>query len=142
MNGNLDLMREWFTKAEHDLLNAQIILESRKETLPLDTVCFHCQQAVEKYLKGFLIYHQIEFSKTHFLGTLLDQCKEIDASFTELDGVIELSVYAVDVRYPDDSLELTLEDANAAYARANRAKDFVTMRVKREEHPQAEVPTS
>ena len=38
--------------------SAEIILESGREPLPLDTVCFHCQQAVEKYLKGFLAYHK------------------------------------------------------------------------------------
>ena len=126
MNGNLELTQEWFKKAEHDLLNAEIILESGRDALPLDTVCFHCQQAIEKYLKGFLVYHNVQFPRTHFLGTLLDQCKQIDATFEELDKIIELNAYAVDIRYPDDAMEITLEDTREAYEIANNVKSFVT----------------
>ncbi len=115
MKGNTALMYEWFNKAEHDLLNAQIILESGRDPLPLDTVCFHCQQTVEKYLKGFLTYHQVEFPKTHFLATLLDLCQKIEARFSELNDVMTLNVYAVEIRYPDDTVQLTVNDAVAAY---------------------------
>lgn len=129
MNGNLELSQEWFKKAEHDLLNAEIILESDRESLPLDTVCFHCQQAVEKYLKGFLVYHNVQFPRTHFLTTLLDQCKDLDATFEELDAIIELNAYAVDIRYPDDAMEITLEDAQEAKDIANKVKTFVTEKI-------------
>ena len=47
------LARRWFQKAENDLLNVQNNLKA--EHYASDTVCFHCQQAVEKYLKGFLL---------------------------------------------------------------------------------------
>ena len=30
-----------------------------------EIVAFHCQQAVEKYPKAFLVRHQIEFPKMH-----------------------------------------------------------------------------
>jgi HEPN domain-containing protein len=33
----------------------------------LDIACFHCQQAVEKYLKSFLLYRGQELIKTHNL---------------------------------------------------------------------------
>jgi HEPN domain-containing protein len=102
MNGSQALKEAWFKKADHDLLSAEIILESGRKSLPLDTVCFHCQQVVEKYLKGFLSFHNIAFPRTHFLPTLLEQCQQQDATFGVLDEVVELSVYAVDVRYPDD----------------------------------------
>ncbi|MCP4338853.1 MAG: HEPN domain-containing protein [Desulfobulbaceae bacterium] len=138
MNGNTELMNEWFKKAEHDPLNAEIILESGRSSLPLDIVCFHCQQAVEKYLKGFLTYHNIAFSRTHFLGTLLDQCKQIDETFEQLDDVIELNAYAVDIRYPDDTLKIDLNDAKEAYEMASRVKSFVTDKVEVEEAPQTE----
>ncbi|MCG2760389.1 MAG: HEPN domain-containing protein [Candidatus Delongbacteria bacterium] len=38
----------------------------------LDTVTFHCQQAVEKYLKAYLIYLVIDFKFTHDSVYLLD----------------------------------------------------------------------
>lgn len=56
------LARRWFQKAENDLLNVQNNLQA--ERYASDTVCFHCQQTVEKYLKGFLAWHQAPFVKT------------------------------------------------------------------------------
>ena len=43
------LMQAWVSKAENDLLNVQNNLQAQK--VPWDTVCFHCQQAAEKYLE-------------------------------------------------------------------------------------------
>ena len=51
---NDDLVRAWFAKASSDLRSAEIIIASDAKDLPSDAVCFHCQQAAEKYLKGFL----------------------------------------------------------------------------------------
>jgi len=42
---------EWINKAKKDLLVAQ--REMREEEPVYDAVCFHSQQAVEKYLKAF-----------------------------------------------------------------------------------------
>ena len=44
----------WLNKAEHDLISAQRLLEI--EPMILDNACFHCQQAIEKCLKAFLVY--------------------------------------------------------------------------------------
>jgi HEPN domain-containing protein len=53
MNGNLELALSWFKVANEDLLAAEH--ELRYEDAVLRTICFHSQQSVEKYLKGFLI---------------------------------------------------------------------------------------
>jgi HEPN domain-containing protein len=45
----------WLAKAENDLLNIENNLSARR--LPWDTICFHAQQAAEKLLKGFLVFH-------------------------------------------------------------------------------------
>lgn len=45
-----ELAKEWLHKAENDLLNAENNLNSTK--IPTDTVCFHCQQGVEKYFNA------------------------------------------------------------------------------------------
>lgn len=42
-------LSQWIEKAEHDLIAAKLIIEHNP--LILDIVCFHSQQAVEKYLK-------------------------------------------------------------------------------------------
>ena len=125
MNANKELMQEWFRKADNDLRNAEIVLTSGQEPIPLDTVCFHCQQAVEKYLKGFLVDHEVEFPRTHFLGTLLDLCREKDDTFETLEEVLELNAYAVAIRYPDETIEVTITEAQRAYQIASHVKSFV-----------------
>jgi HEPN domain-containing protein len=68
-----------FRKAENDLLNIKNNLSS--ENVPSDTCCFHAQQAVEKYLKAYLISRNIIFPKTNDLKYLLKSCTEINNNF-------------------------------------------------------------
>ena len=51
---------QWIIKAEHDLKTVEHELTLPENEVVRDVVCFHCQQAVEKYLKAFLIYHKQE----------------------------------------------------------------------------------
>ena len=76
-----DLVNKWIKKAEKDLLTAE--RELSFEDPITDTVCFHCQQTVEKYLKAFLVYHQIYFPKTHRIMDLLELCATKDSSFKD-----------------------------------------------------------
>lgn len=62
--------REWLLKADNDLTNASHTLKLGA-SCPTDTVCFHAQQCVEKYLKAVLVLEGIDFPKTHDLETLL-----------------------------------------------------------------------
>jgi HEPN domain-containing protein len=57
---------EWLAKAENDLTNAAHTLKLGA-SCPTDTVCFHAQQCVEKYLKALLVVEGIDFPKTHDL---------------------------------------------------------------------------
>ncbi len=45
--------KEWIERGKHDLEVAKILLAEEEYS---DVVLFHIHQAVEKYLKGFLIY--------------------------------------------------------------------------------------
>ena len=66
MNGDLQsYVRQWIEKAEEDLLVAHQLFDA--ESTALGTIGFHCQQAVEKFLKAFLIYHSLEPERTHNL---------------------------------------------------------------------------
>lgn len=94
------------------------------KTVITDTVCFHCQQAVEKYLKAFLVKHQIEFPKTHSMMTLINLCSKADSSFKEklLEADI-LTDYAVEIRYPDEWYERQMRRNGLELA--NEVKQFV-----------------
>jgi len=115
------LARRWFQKAENDLLSVQNNLKA--EQYASDTVCFHCQQAAEKYLKGFLAWHQMPFAKTHDLLDLLRrvmQISDIDAPMLS-DNLLLLDRYSVSIRYPQEyeeepGEEEVREAVEAAYA--------------------------
>ncbi len=59
MNDRSDQVIAWFNKADHDLGSAKIIYLHLPDYF--DTIAFHCQQAVEKYIKALLIYRNIAF---------------------------------------------------------------------------------
>ena len=50
------LVKEWFEKGHKDIEDAEFLLENDRA---IENVSFHIQQAVEKYLKGFLIYQDL-----------------------------------------------------------------------------------
>ena len=57
------LVRQWFDKATADFEAAEQL--STQGGRFREIVAFHCQQAVEKYLKALLVQRQVEFPKTH-----------------------------------------------------------------------------
>lgn len=95
----LTAVRAWLRKGDNDLRSARVLLDL---DMPItDVVCFHSQQAAEKYLKAFLVYHGTEPPYVHSLTTLLDLCERHDPSLAELSTSAEmLNPFAVHVRYP------------------------------------------
>lgn len=84
-----------------------------------EIVCFHCQQAVEKYLKALLIYNKNDnIPKTHNIDLLLNLCTKYDKDFIIYTGT-ELTTYAVDLRYPDTLYIPTKEQMEEAIELSN-----------------------
>ena len=107
------LVKEWISKAEHDAGMAELALREKPEYT--DSICNHCQQAAEKYLKAYLTFLNISFEKKHDLDYLLDLISDQDAEVKQFyDLAEELNSYAVEIRYPDDWFEPTLEEAQKA----------------------------
>jgi HEPN domain-containing protein len=106
-----ELVRQWKVKAQNDWTAVEILLTS--EQCPADAVCFHCQQFVEKLLKAFLTYHDIETPKTHDLRRLIQLAEPL---VPELSGLSDLSdkltVHGVDTRYPGDWSPVTSAEMN------------------------------
>ncbi len=121
MKEKADVVRGWLRKAASDV----VTLEAALGAGALDGTCFHAQQAAEKYLKGFLAFHDRPFPYTHNLADLTELCADIDVSFHSLTPMAsELTPYAVRVRY-DDSFWPTLETAKQARSSALTMRDFV-----------------
>jgi predicted nucleotidyltransferase len=60
----------WLIKAFEDYISIKTLLDSPLMEYTTSIICFHSQQMVEKLLKAFLTYHNIQFPRTHLLETL------------------------------------------------------------------------
>jgi HEPN domain-containing protein len=119
-----DLVKEWLIRAEHDLTAAELLLKY-EETLN-DVIAFHCQQAVEKYLKGYMVYLNLPFVKTHEIGELITKLEEKDSRIFELkEDADSLTDYAVEVRYPETFAIPSFEEINEAIEIAKKVKNYV-----------------
>lgn len=58
-----ELVKNWLARGNNDLKTAKD--EMNTENPATDTICFHSQQCVEKYLKAYLVSHQKHFRKIH-----------------------------------------------------------------------------
>jgi len=104
--------RELVLKAEEDFLAATALHRRRKKPL-LNIVCFHVQQAVEKYLKARLEEVGLSVPKTHDLLHLLNLAVATEPLWSSYHGAFSLLVsYAVQTRYPGNSV--TQSDARHA----------------------------
>lgn len=123
MSERTDQIIRWIEKADHDLGTA--IITHRYIPKYSDIIAFHCQQAVEKYLKSYIFKLGIKVKWTHDLVFLLEQIDEkekIDQLWFE--KVFELQDFAVEIRYPDQIIELTDDDIDVAI---RLAKEFRAM---------------
>lgn len=119
-------VKNWLIKALNDYKTAEKLLNLPKEEIITDTLCFHCQQAVEKLLKAFLVSHNVEFEKKHTLEYLIKLCSKLDSEFEILYGITKkLSYYAIEVRYADEFYIPTVEEAREAFESATEVKKFV-----------------
>ena len=78
-----ELLQQWLDKGNEDLRSAEYLSTMHHPT-PDETICFHCHQSSEKYLKGFLVLHDVEPPKTHNLKELMEMCEIINGNFSVL----------------------------------------------------------
>ena len=97
------VVAQWVQKADADFLSALQLLRARDARVA-DSICFHAQQCVEKYLKGVLQAEGVGFVKTHDLCLLLDACVVRHPLWEAYRGEFEmLTQYAVQFRYPGEA---------------------------------------
>jgi len=123
-----DFVQQWLVKAEGDLAAAEILATS--EMRDYSTCAFHCQQATEKFLKAYLVRHQIEFRKTHDLDQLLGLVGQAEPDLQEALASCEwLTPFGVEFRYPGADPEVDQAMAQEALLEARRVRDVVTQRL-------------
>lgn len=118
-----DLVRNWLEKARRDFVTAKNGLDSSEPFTEI--ICFHAQQAGEKYIKAYLVWQEIEFPKTHSVEDLLLLATQKDPSFqTLIEKATFLTPFAVEIRYAEFE-EPLFEDAKKAVGIAQQIRDFI-----------------
>lgn len=127
----LEFTREWVRRAENDYRITEHLFESGEAFAY--GVTFHAQQTVEKYMKAFLVWHQIEFKKTHDIAVLLRSIASVASELLEiLAEARELTPYGVEYRYPGDYPEVTVVDAEKSFRLAALVRSEVRNRLPHE----------
>lgn len=94
----------WIRVATSDMRAVRVCLSA--DPPMCDIAAYHCQQASEKLLKGFLVRANRDFGKTHNLGKLADA---VVAAFPHVDGLVEplrdWTQWSVAYRYPGTEQE-------------------------------------
>ena len=128
MKERIELAKSWFKVGDEDILTAEQLM--RFEEPILRSICFHCQQAVEKYIKGYIIFLDGDFSYTHDISRLLDELKKYESGLS-LDDMEpdQLSTYAIETRYPDPETMIHIDKARDAIAIAREVRIRILERI-------------
>ena len=127
---NKELYNEWITIADIDYATAKKMYDEHWHQQHY-IICYLSQQAAEKYLKGYIVYHNEEIEKIHVLEKLLITCSKYADDFNTLKKeCIYLTQFAVEVRYPDTHLDITEVESKKALEYAKTIIDFVKEKIR------------
>lgn len=128
MNDKIEVIRDWIYQADRDLGSVIIIFQHIPRYF--ETVAFHCQQAVEKYIKGLLVFYDSQFKKTHDLIFLLELLADKTAISEDLySKALTMEGFGVDIRYPNHKIHLTLEELESVIKIAGEFREFVKQNI-------------
>lgn len=108
-------VKAWFINADEDLRCA-LALHDLDALKYLRVVPYHCQQAAEKSIKGYLAHKKIKFAKSHDIAMLASLALPLSPDLEKLLGeAATLTSYAIRFRYPDaEDAEPTVEESKSA----------------------------
>ncbi|MBI3362893.1 MAG: HEPN domain-containing protein [Chloroflexi bacterium] len=90
---------EWYEVAARDFGAAEALLKDRDEFLAVSGMLL--QQAVEKYLKGYLLSKGWKLVRTHDLGELLKALIGYEEDFSDFeDACLRITDFYFENRYP------------------------------------------
>ena len=118
---NLNVAAGWVEKAESDLKNAAHTLRLGDQC-PTDTVAFHAQQCVEKYLKALFVFSDTDFPRTHSIAVLWRLLQAPDRPELTAEEQERLTDYATVTRYPGDYEPIPLDETRWAVRVARRVR--------------------
>ncbi len=120
------VIEDWLRRAERDYKVA-LLLGSDEEGGFFENACFHCQQAVEKFLKALIISKGARFKKVHDLSKLSEDLRNLGVPIGDVlsdEDRDTLNPYYIGGRYPSDR-QPTYEDSQGAIKIVEKVKHFV-----------------
>jgi HEPN domain-containing protein len=124
-----DFVHQWLDRARKDLAAGEVLLKGGLEDY--ENVGFHAQQAAEKFIKAFLVRHQVEFPKTHNIALLTELVASVDLELAKrLAPANALTPYGVEFRYPGNLPSVSRDDGEKAIRLAEEARDFILASLK------------
>lgn len=120
-----EIVQEWVERGDSDLEAAKIL--AHQKGLENQTG-FHCQQAIEKWLKAYLLKQGEELRKIHDLTALVIDCEKYDSGFQELEPLVEgITDFAVEFRYPGENA--TQEEVRDALNKTIKIRKFLMLKI-------------
>jgi HEPN domain-containing protein len=114
--GESSYAQDWFAKAQADMRRVDILLQADDP----EDAAFHLQQAIEKYLKGYLLERGWALERTHNLPALLNEAVQYNENLERFRPLCQqVTEYYLEHRYPIFlTSQLTVEEVAAALAQA------------------------
>jgi HEPN domain-containing protein len=125
----MERYESWIYRATSSYELAKAIVS---ELVFYEDLCYQAQQAVEKSLKGLLIYYGIEPDFTHNIGILLDKLTNYTEIPDSIKETIKVTKYAVQTRYPGEYDDITKDDYEESIKIAKNCLDWVTQKIAKE----------
>jgi len=126
----MERYESWIDRAKSSLEISKIAINNN---VYYEDLCYQSQQAVEKGVKGLLIYYGIEPEFTHDIGILLEGLKKFINIPENIKEAINLTKYAILTRYPGEYDEITQEGYEKSVKIAKDCLDWIEKTIKERE---------
>jgi HEPN domain-containing protein len=117
----------WLVRAKSSLALSKAKID---DEIFYEDLCFQAQQAVEKALKAFLVFFDIDPEHTHNLVNLIKELQKNIEIPDEINDIVVLNDYAVQTRYPGDYVPIEEDEYNKAIEKANNCVKWVESKIK------------
>jgi HEPN domain-containing protein len=120
----------WIKRAQSSLEISKIAVNG---SVYYEDLCYQSQQAVEKALKGLLIYYEVEPEFTHNIGMLLNEIEKFTEIPENIKDATKLTKYAVMTRYPGEYDEITKENYEESIKIAKDCLEWIKNKIEEKE---------
>ena len=123
----MERYESWIARAKSSYEIARIEI---KNNIYYEDLCYQSQQAVEKALKGLLIFYGTDPEFTHNIGLLLNELEKVTGIPDNIKSATNVTKYAVITKYPGEYDEITKNDYEESIKIAKDCLNWVESKIK------------